>query len=108
MQFVRTNRYLKDIRRIGASSNEMSTLEGTIVADPEAGKVIRGLGGVRKIRFGIGNRGKSGGGRAIYFLMLADDIAVMLTAYAKSEKEELSPQDRKAILNALKELADDR
>lgn len=90
MKVVRTKRYLKDMKRIGASAVDMSSLEQEIAANPTAGDLIQGLGGVRKIRFGIGNRGKRGGGRAIYFLMIADDVALLLTAYAKNEKSDLS------------------
>ncbi len=66
--------------------------------------MIQGLRGVRKVRFRIGNRGKSGGGRAIYYAMTGDGVIVMIAAYAKAEKEELSPDDRKAILRVLEEL----
>lgn len=107
MKIVRTKRYLKDLKRIGASVVDASALERSIAANPEAGDVIQGLGGIRKIRFGIGNRGKQGGGRAIYFLMLSDDTALMLTAYAKNEKADLSSADRRALLTLVKELTDD-
>jgi hypothetical protein len=95
------------MKRIGASAADMAFLEQAVAANPTAGDVIRGLGGVRKIRFGIGGRGKRGGGRAIYFLMVSDDVALMLTAYAKNEKSDLSETDRKAILALLKELDDE-
>jgi hypothetical protein len=107
MKIVRTKRYQKDMKRIGASDADMASLEQEVAANPEAGDVIQGLKGVRKIRFGIGNRGKRGGGRAIYFLMISDDVTLMITAYAKNEKSDLSEADRKAILALLKELDDD-
>ncbi len=82
-------------------------MEQAIAANPETGDVIPGLGGIRKIRFRIHNRGKRGGGRAIYFLVLSDDAALMLNAYAKNEKEDLTSADRKALLALVKELTDD-
>lgn len=60
--------------------------------------------GVRKVRFRIGDRGKRGGGRAIYYVMLANDAVIMITAYAKAEKEDLSPDDRKVILEIVEAL----
>lgn len=104
MKIVRTKRYLKDMTRIGASDRDIAALEHEIAANPDAGVVVQGLGGIRKIRFGLGNRGKSGGGRAMYFLVVSDDLAVMLTAYAKNEKADLSQDDRKALLQLVKEL----
>lgn len=61
---------------------------------------------MRKFRFGLRNKGKSGGGRAIYPLMLSDDVSIMLKAYAKSEQSDLSPSDRKFVLNVIKEFLD--
>jgi len=56
------------------------------------------------VRFRIGDRGKRGGGRAIYYVMLANDAVIMITAYAKAEKEDLSPDDRKVILEIVEAL----
>lgn len=90
MKIVRTSRYLRDLKRLRASAEDVARLEQSIASDPTAGDVIPGLGGIRKLRFGLGNRGKRGGGRAIYFLVLADDVAVMIFAYAKNEQEDLT------------------
>jgi len=106
VKIVRTKRYTRDLKRIGASAADISALETAIASDPTVGDVIPGLGGLRKIRFGIGNKGKRGGGRAIYFVMIADDVAIMLFAYAKSEQEDLTRDQRKTALAILKELTD--
>lgn len=106
MRIVRTRRYVKDLKRLGASEAEIITLERTIAFDPTAGDVIPGLNGIRKVRFGLGNKGKRGGGRAIYFLIVADDVAIMLFAYAKNEQEDLTKEQRKAALEILKEFGD--
>ena len=106
MQIVRTSRYLKDLKRIGATASDAARLEAEIASNPQAGDVIPGLGGLRKIRFGVAGRGKRGGGRAIYFLMIAKDVVIMVFAYAKADQEDLSPAQRKAALALVKELTD--
>ena len=103
MNIVRTQRYSKDIKRMGVSEAEQISLEQAIAANPEAGDMIPGLEGLRKIRFAMRGRGKRGGGRAIYYLMLSDDLVLMITAYAKSEREDLAPDQKKAILALLRE-----
>ena len=103
MKIVRTNRYTKDLKRIGVTTAEQEALENEIANNPEAGDIIPGLDGLRKIRFAMGNRGKRGGGRAIYYFMLSDDLAIIFTAYAKNEREDLTTDQKKAILNLLKE-----
>lgn len=107
MRIVRTKRYKKDLRRMRVTDAEADAIEIAIASQPEAGDVIEGLRGVRKIRFAMRNKGKRGGGRAIYLLMVNDDLSILLTAYAKNEKADLTPADRKAILSVLKELHDD-
>lgn len=106
VEIVRTRRYLKDLKRIGASSADQAALEAEIAAHPQAGDLIIGLKGLRKIRFKIGNRSKSGGARAIYLVAAfgADRRVLMLTAYAKNEQTDLSQDQRKALLKLIKEI----
>ena len=108
MQIVRTRLYLRQMKRLGASSTDMGRLEAEIALNPQVGDVIPGLMGLRKIRFALGNKGKRGGGRAVYFLMVSEDVAVMIFAYAKSAQEDLTTEQRKAALALLKEMTDGR
>ena len=108
MKIVRTGLYLRQMKRLGASSTDLGRLEAEIAVNPQAGDVIPGLMGLRKIRFALGNKGKRGGGRAVYFLMVSDDVAVMIFAYAKSAQEDLTTEQRKAALALLKEMTDGR
>jgi len=84
---------------------EIDALEAAIVANPNAGDVIPGLGGIRKIRFAMGGKGKRGGGRAIYFLLMADETILMLTAYSKAEQEDLSAAQKTALLKFINEVS---
>lgn len=104
MKIVRTRRYIKDLRRLRLNEAEIAALEFAVAGDPLSGDVIPGLEGLRKLRFAMGNKGKRGGGRTIYYLMLADDLAVMITAYAKSERADLSPVQKRAVLQMIREL----
>jgi hypothetical protein len=62
--------------------------------NPTAGDLIPGTGGVRKLRWGLEGRGKSGGARVIYFYHDAALPLFALTAFAKNERADLSQQDR--------------
>lgn len=107
MRIVRTQRYVRDLKRLDVSNDEVAALEGSIAANPTIGDVIPGLSGIRKMRFKLGNKGKRGGGRAIYFLLVADDLAFMLFAYAKNEQEDLTKDQKRAALGFLKEIKND-
>ena len=70
--------------------DEYRALQKALVANPEAGAVIPGSGGVRKIRWGAEGRGKRGGVRVIYFRRVQSALIWMLTIYAKNEAETTS------------------
>jgi hypothetical protein len=82
----------------------MQEIEVSILAAPDAHPMIKGLRGVRKARFARPGTGKSGGGRAIYYMALKGGLLGMLTAYPKNEKGDLTSDDRKAILRAIEAL----
>lgn len=64
-------------------------LQSFLLQYPEAGKIVPGTGGVRKVRWAISGRGKSGGVRVIYYLKRQDDEIWLLTIYSKSEVENI-------------------
>lgn len=66
------------------SDGEYLALQNALVANPEAGDLIRGSGGVRKMRWSVAGRGKRGGIRVIYYLRSQQGEIWMLTAYAKN------------------------
>ena len=106
VKLVRTDRYIKDLKRLGVTASEVARLEGQVASDPLTGDVIPGLNGLRKLRFGFGGRGKRGGGRAVYFLILAEDVAVMIFAYGKSSQEDLTNEQKRAALALIREMTD--
>lgn len=60
-----------------------------IAEHPEAGDVIPGAEGARKVRWAASGRGKRGGARVIYFALMADGLVVLLAVYAKNERSDL-------------------
>lgn len=71
---------------------------------PDAGVIIQRSGGIRKLRWAAGGKGKSGGVRVIYYWFKADDQIVLLTLYGKSEKADLSAAELKQIVKLIGEL----
>ena len=61
-----------------------------IVRDPAAGDIVRGGGGVRKIRWGRTGTGKRGGARILYYWAAGPNTILMLFAFTKNEQENLS------------------
>jgi hypothetical protein len=84
------------------TDDEYTALQNAIVANPQAGDVVRGSGGVRKLRWGLAGRGKRGGVRVIYYLRLQQGQVWMLTLYAKNEADSVTG----AILKKIKKELD--
>ena len=72
-------------------------MEAAIAADPDSAPLIRGTGGIRKLRWAGSGRGKRGGIRTIYFHHAGPGEIYLLTAFAKADREDLRPADRKAL-----------
>lgn len=107
MKVVRLRPYLRAMEHMGFDDEAMRRVEAELIFAPEAHPIIKGLRGVRKARFALPGRGKSGGGRVIYYVAVEEAI-YMMTAYPKNERDDLSPDQRKAILAAIDSLKGDR
>lgn len=79
------------------SREERAELIDTLARDPLAGAVMRGLGGVRKLRFAPKGRGKSGAFRVIYYVLTEEQPILALLLYGKNEQGELSSVQRKVV-----------
>ncbi|HEX8148717.1 MAG TPA: type II toxin-antitoxin system RelE/ParE family toxin [Pyrinomonadaceae bacterium] len=78
-------------------------LQWYLLHNPEAGDLIQAGGGIRKMRWSIVGKGKSGGARVIYYLAPARGTFFMLDIYAKSEKKDLTPDELKEVRKLLGE-----
>lgn len=63
--------------------------------NPDAGRVVANAGGVRKIRFALEGRGKSGSTRVIYLSIPSHRQAYLLLAFGKDEQANLSSEDKR-------------
>lgn len=82
--------------------DEYALLQRHLVIHPEAGPIVRGSGGVRKLRWSVSNKGKSGGVRVIYYIRDGDSFW-MLTVYSKGELDTIPGQMLKKIKEAMED-----
>ena len=88
--FVESRLFTRIVRNY-LSDSEYARIQETLAANPDAGPVIAGSGGVRKLRWGQPGRGKRGGLRIIYYAKREGGVIWMLTIYAKNEASDIAP-----------------
>jgi hypothetical protein len=88
--------YMKRIDRC-LSKNAQAGLIHHLAVNPNAGDIIQGTGGVRKIRWATENQGKSGASRIIYFYHNQTKPLYLITAFKKNEQSNLSGEEKEAI-----------
>lgn len=79
------------------SDEEYRGLQSHLLEHPDAGDLIRGTGGIRKVRWAAKGKGKSGGVRVIYFWAKAPDQIYLLTMYGKRERADIDRATLKRI-----------
>ncbi|MEZ5492850.1 MAG: type II toxin-antitoxin system RelE/ParE family toxin [Gammaproteobacteria bacterium] len=106
MLFIETRTFSKLLPAY-LSDEDLLLLQEYLLQQPDAGSLIRGSGGLRKIQWAgdLKNRhkGKSGGVRIIYFWKKTADEIWLLTVYSKSERANISTKDLKEISRNLKD-----
>jgi hypothetical protein len=85
MEFIEASAFTKHVYKY-LSEDEYLGLQSYLLQNPEAGKVVPGSGGIRKVRWAIAGKGKRGGVRVIYFFKRQDDEIWLLTIYSKNEE----------------------
>lgn len=85
------------------TEEERGAFAAYLAEHPNAGDVVPGSGGIRKVRWRRARSGKSGGVRVIYFTRLTEGEAVLLAMYAKAKLDNLTGPQLKGIRRALEE-----
>jgi mRNA-degrading endonuclease RelE of RelBE toxin-antitoxin system len=96
MVIVETSIFTRRVTEL-LSDDEYRLLQATLLDRPDAGPVIPGSAGLRKIRWSVSGRGKRGGARIIYYWAVAQDRILMLFIYAKNESADLTPAQVKTL-----------
>jgi len=96
MIFIETSAFTKRVTGY-LTDDEYLGLQMFLLERPDAGQIVRGAGGVRKLRWAMTGRGKSGGLRVIYYWRVSNDEIWLLTMYSKNERENISSHILKQI-----------
>ena len=102
MELLETPTFTRQITAL-LSDEEYGHFQSRLAANPKLGALIQGGGGIRKVRVGVGSRGKSGGARVIYYWAVREDVILLLFAYPKNAAADLTPKQVSQLAKVVKE-----
>jgi len=101
---VEVDPFAATARRAGLGEAERIALVEFLAHNPEAGDLIKGTGGLRKLRWARAGEGKRGGFRAIYYFFTSEVPIYLLAVYAKSQQIDLSAEQKRRLTALAEEL----
>ena len=102
MLFVETPIFTREVLDL-IPDDDYRNLQFALLLRPEAGAIIPGSGGLRKVRWGSAGKGKRGGLRVIYYWNKAEECIYMLLVYGKSRQEDLTKEQLRTLRKLVKE-----
>ena len=99
-----TKEFDKNWASMGLTDDDLSALQQELISNSQKGDLMQGTGGLRKMRFAFVGKGKSGSARVCYVDFAVYEKIYLITAYPKSEKENLSKAERNAIATVIAQL----
>lgn len=88
------------------TDEDLRALQSFLLVSPDAGDLIRGGSGLRKLRWSAQGRGKRGGARVIYYWHVPKHNIYLIYGYVKSEREDLTPQQIRVLAELMKDEKD--
>ena len=105
--FIEVPLFSKRWKEIGLGEKELHALQIMLLKDPESGPIMEGTGGIRKVRFPLKNKGRSGGARVCYTDFADYEVIYLITAFEKKEQENLTSEEKNVLKKLVKSLKEE-
>lgn len=86
------------------TDEDLRAMQNVLLVTPDAGNLIRGGSGLRKLRWSAQGRGKRGGARVIYYWHVRGDRIYLIYGYVKSRSEDLTAHQLKLLRELMKDV----
>jgi len=102
--FIHTKVFDRQWESLGCNDDDLLELQKAICENPQRYPVIRGTGGVRKIRIALEGRGKSGGARVLYVDFVMRGVVGLLYVFSKGDKENIDDDERRILKSMVEQI----
>ena len=89
---------------MGLDDDNLRNLENEIIKNPKIGKVIKGTGGLRKMRYAFEGTGKSGGSRVLYVDYVVYERVYLIYTYPKGIKDNITQNEKKQFKSIISQI----
>jgi hypothetical protein len=100
MTFIESPTFTRQIADV-MSDAEYGEFQQTLAERPDAGDVIPGLGGLRKVRWSARGKGTRGGARMIYLLLVKPEVIYLFYVYTKGQMADLNAEQKRRLRAAV-------
>jgi hypothetical protein len=104
--FIETRIFSQRWGELDLNDSDLARLQDFLLKNPQAGDIIKGTGGLTKLRFALPAKGKSGGIRVLFVDFIHQEKTILINCYDKSVKDTISDKEKseyKAIIKLIKE-----
>jgi len=105
-KFVETNIFTKRWKELNLSDNDLQELQNFMIKNPDAGDIIAGTGGLKKLRWALPSTGKSSGIRVLHIDFVHLKKVFLINCYGKNRKETIADSEKaiyKDMIRLIKE-----
>ena len=106
-EFVYTSKFDREWRKLGMTDDDLKPLELYLLENPGTGMIMKGTGGIRKMRWALSDKGKSGGIRVLFIDFIMSEKICMFDLFPKDEKENLSQSERSSLKQIVKAIGEE-
>ena len=91
IQFIALHAFDRMADDLLLEDDDIRLIQQTLQDDPNSGTVVKGTGGLRKLRISLSGRGKRGGARLLYLYVQVRGVIYFVAVYDKSDQEDITP-----------------
>ena len=105
--FIEVPLFSKRWKELGFDDNDLRILQEQLLKEPKTGVLMQGTGGIRKMRFALPGKGKSGGVRVCYVDYEEYRVIYLITVFAKKDQQNLTQEEKNMLKSFVKQLKEE-